>query len=150
MKHYKPLLIMQRIIKHESNHNLEIDDDATCKRLMAKCHQKLAQELGPEGSLNDSGRFDNKGKWLQPPLLWQTESPESLLQCQALIAVIEEAIAKLPFAQQAVILLHDVEGLVIQDICSHLAMSSSNARVLLHRARIKLRDAVEEYVGWES
>ncbi len=111
---------------------------------------QLETELGPAWKLNDMGRFNSKGHWQHPPLSWQAENTENLLQPEQLLGVLQEAVTKLPPMQQTVILLYDIERVAMADICNILAVSLSNVRVLLHRARLKLRDAVEEYVGWES
>ena len=57
-----------------------------------------------------------------------------------------EALEKLPPAQRAVVLLRDVEGLDSAAICAPLGISEANLRVLLHRARTKLRDAADRLV----
>jgi RNA polymerase sigma-70 factor (ECF subfamily) len=56
----------------------------------------------------------------------------------------KEAIAALPPAQRQVITLRDVEGLDGPEVSSLLGVSEGNQRVLLHRARAKVRAALEE------
>jgi RNA polymerase sigma-70 factor (ECF subfamily) len=58
---------------------------------------------------------------------------------------IEEAIAALPPAQREVIVLHDVEGFFGDDVGKILGVSSANERVLLHRARAKIRATLERH-----
>jgi RNA polymerase sigma-70 factor (ECF subfamily) len=60
--------------------------------------------------------------------------------------VIERAIEELPPSQRAVISLRDVEGWSAEEVRNALEVSESNQRVLLHRARAKVRKAIEEYV----
>ena len=62
-------------------------------------------------------------------------------------AVIEGVIASLPPNQRLVITLRDVQGVSAAETCDLLGLSEANQRVLLHRARCKVRTALEEYEG---
>lgn len=91
--------------------------------------------------------------WASAPNHWD-ESPENLLLSAESRAYIEEAIATLPPSQREVITLHDVEGLSSEEVCNVLSLTETNQRVLLHRARSRVRRALEKYldegasVGW--
>jgi RNA polymerase sigma-70 factor (ECF subfamily) len=61
--------------------------------------------------------------------------------------VVEGAIEALPPAQRAVISLRDVEGWTAEETCNALGVTETNQRVLLHRARSKVRQALEEYLS---
>lgn len=61
-------------------------------------------------------------------------------------AVVDEAIADLRPAQREVITLRDVEGWTSEEVCDALGISAVNQRVLLHRARAAVRDALEEHL----
>ena len=60
---------------------------------------------------------------------------------------IEAAIRGLPEAQRAVITLRDLEGLETEEICNLLSITVTNQRVLLHRARARVRQALERRLG---
>jgi RNA polymerase sigma-70 factor (ECF subfamily) len=60
--------------------------------------------------------------------------------------VIAKAIDALPDGQRLVISLRDVEGWSAQEVCNVLEVSETNQRVLLHRARTKVRQALDEYM----
>ncbi len=92
-------------------------------------------------------RFDQRGMWKEPPGPWSEENPERLAQGVETRAVIERAIAELPEAQRAVITLRDIEEMETEEICNLLGVTVSNQRVLLHRARSKVRQALEKYMA---
>lgn len=75
-----------------------------------------------------------------------TSLDDRLLADEAL-AVVDAAIAELPERQREVILLRDVEGWESEEVCNALDVSASNQRVLLHRARAKVRQALEAYLA---
>jgi RNA polymerase sigma-70 factor, ECF subfamily len=94
----------------------------------------------------DPGRFDANGKWAEPPQPWTNSPPDRLLLQQETLNLIQRAIAELPPNQRAVIVLHDVEELDPVEICNILEISETNRRVLLHRARARIRRALEAHL----
>jgi RNA polymerase sigma-70 factor (ECF subfamily) len=92
-------------------------------------------------------RFDDRGMWKDPPGPWSEENPERLAQGAETRGVIERAISALPEAQRAVITLRDIEGLETEEIGNLLGVTVSNQRVLLHRARSKVRAALEQHMS---
>ena len=72
-------------------------------------------------------------------------TPERHLLSKEGVAQIERAIRGLPSLQQQVIMLRDVEGVPSLEVCALLGVSISNQRVLLHRARIKVRKSLAPY-----
>jgi RNA polymerase sigma-70 factor (ECF subfamily) len=101
----------------------------------------------PEGTDADLlDRFSADGRWAQPPSLWQEQDPEDLLLRAETVDCIDDAIARLPPNQRAVVTLRDVEGIEAEDVCNILAISETNQRVLLHRARTKVRAGLEKHL----
>lgn len=90
-------------------------------------------------------RFDPSGQWKTPPLPWHAETPEALLASDQLRQCLEKALALLPTSQRVVIVLRDIEGIAMAEICNILGVQETNARVLLHRARTRLRAVIEAY-----
>jgi RNA polymerase sigma-70 factor, ECF subfamily len=83
------------------------------------------------------------GHWASPPMAWPT--PEEGLLSVETRQLIVAAIEQLPAAQRAVISLRDIEGWPSEEVCSVLEISDGNQRVLLHRARAKVRNVLEAY-----
>jgi RNA polymerase sigma-70 factor (ECF subfamily) len=94
--------------------------------------------LGPDA------RFP--GHWSAPPQSW-AGPPEERLIADETLGVIERAIEQLPPLQSAVITMRDVEGFSADEVRNALDISETNQRVLLHRARSKVRRALEEYLA---
>jgi RNA polymerase sigma-70 factor, ECF subfamily len=92
----------------------------------------------------DAARFVGAGAWAAPPVRWW-EEPERALASSEAVDRIESEIAKLPEMQRLVITMRDVEGLSSEEVRSALAISETNQRVLLHRARSKVRMGLEDY-----
>jgi RNA polymerase sigma-70 factor (ECF subfamily) len=111
----------------------------------------LAVAETEEGSSVDPDRFfppDHDrypGHWALGPTRWETPE-EDLLTGEARELVLRE-IDELPPAQRTVITLRDIEGWPSEEVCEALEISEGNQRVLLHRARSKVRGALEDYFG---
>ncbi len=88
-------------------------------------------------------RFMPDGHWAEAPRLWDELDPERMLSGRQLWQHVQEAIEKLPPGQQAVIILRDIEGRTAEEACELLTISSENQRVLLHRARGRVRRTIE-------
>lgn len=84
--------------------------------------------------------------WISPPGSWDT-IPEDRLLSLELRGCIQQAIDALVPNQRLVITLRDVEGLSSEAVCNILDVSETNQRVLLHRARARVRQAVETYLS---
>jgi RNA polymerase sigma-70 factor, ECF subfamily len=107
------------------------------------------REEGDDGPSVDADRFRPEGDawtghWATPPCPW--EDPERRLGSIEARAFLRDAINALPTVQQAVIALRDVEGLPGEEVSALLDLTPGNQRVLLHRARSRLRAALEDYM----
>jgi len=89
----------------------------------------------------DPDRFTRDGTWTSSPRRWE-DCPERSLQSGETVALIALAIDALPAMQRLVITLRDVGGWPAQDVRTALGISEANQRVLLHRARSKVRCAL--------
>jgi RNA polymerase sigma-70 factor, ECF subfamily len=111
----------------------------------------LAQEEDTSEPSVDPDRFlpsDHElfpGHWSTMPARWPL--PEEGLLAGETREVIAAAIAELPPAQRTVIALRDVEGWTSDEVCEALEISAGNQRILLHRARSRVRNAIEAYLG---
>jgi len=88
-------------------------------------------------------------QWCTSPRPWG-DSPEEQLLSAETQACIRRAIDELPHGQRDVITMRDIEGWEPKEVCAILSISEANQRVLLHRARSKVRRAVEQYVADRS
>jgi RNA polymerase sigma-70 factor (ECF subfamily) len=104
---------------------------------------------GDEPAVDDS-RFHRmlflRGAWRDKPKPWE-QSPEELALSAEVLGVVESAIGRLPEAQATVITLRDVQGFSADEVCEALSISEGNQRVLLHRARSKVRQALETHLA---
>ncbi len=96
----------------------------------------------------DPARFDADGHWADPVDQW-AEEVDARLDSSALTQVVADALQGLPPRQRQVVLLRDVEGLSSEEACQVLGLTQGNQRILLHRARARLRQEVETEL-WRS
>jgi len=82
------------------------------------------------------------GHWAVKPETW----PEDALLAAETRDRLQDAIEALPASQRAVISLRDIEGWSSEEVRNALDLSETNQRVLLHRARSKVRAALESYL----
>ncbi|BDG06077.1 RNA polymerase sigma factor [Anaeromyxobacter oryzae] len=86
------------------------------------------------------------GHWSEPPEPW----PDARVESGEIAALVAAALETLPEAQRTVMSLRDVDGWEADEVCALLGITEGNQRVLLHRARSKVRAFVEEKVGREG
>ncbi len=83
------------------------------------------------------------GHWIILPSMWDEETPERLLLSKESRMLIEQAIDALPPVQGQVITLRDLDGVDSKEVCNILDVTETNQRVLLHRARSRVRKMIE-------
>ncbi|MCW3004393.1 MAG: sigma-70 family polymerase sigma factor [Conexibacter sp.] len=105
-----------------------------------------AGDEGEEGPSIDPSRFAPDGAWTTAPRKWE-DDPELALDSKEARRVVVEAIDQLPERQKIVITMRDLDGLSSDDVRNALDLSETNQRVLLHRARAKVRTALEDWIG---
>ena len=96
----------------------------------------------------DDPSSSRPGWWAAPPRDWGA-SPEQTLMAAETRAYLNSVVAALPASQREVITLRDIEGVSSLDVCNILGVTEINQRVLLHRARAKVRQALERYFAQE-
>jgi RNA polymerase sigma-70 factor (ECF subfamily) len=96
----------------------------------------------------DADRFHADGRWKRhwsdKPQSWGGDA-EAWLLTRETGDVIARTLETLPLAQRTVMNLRDVEGWSSDEVCEALEISPGNQRVLLHRARSKVRAELERY-----
>jgi RNA polymerase sigma-70 factor, ECF subfamily len=105
-----------------------------------------SEAIGDAGPTVEGSRFDAAGAWMSPPRHWIEDSEDRLL-ATGLRERLELALKRLPSRQRAIVILRDIDDLSSEEVCGVLGITAGNQRVLLHRARGHLREAVEEFVG---
>ena len=120
--------------------------DGRSTPLSSLAESELAEKnhaVGPEMFQGPGGA--EPGHWSSViPGIW-TKDPEQELLTKETVALAQNAIDALPEAQRAVLLLRDVQGCTAREVCNILEVTETNQRVLLHRARSKVRRTVDEH-----
>jgi RNA polymerase sigma-70 factor (ECF subfamily) len=133
-------------------------------KILTNIAQRRARQEGrsvPLSSLDEPGepsapsvaaeRFMSRGDpwpghWSSVPHNW-AGLPEERLLSQETLTVAEQSMSRLPPNQRAVIDLRDVHGWTSSEVCDLLGISEANQRVLLHRARSKVRETLEQHLA---
>lgn len=118
-------------------------------RTHLRSESRLSDLLQPATPLSPSGmpdeRFLEDGHWQKAPLNWGLDCPADLLAEEQLRHCIQHTLKRLSTDQLAVFTLRDLQQMEMDDICNILELTASNARVLLHRARLTLMQVIERY-----
>jgi len=106
----------------------------------AGAHEPRSVPLDHEDALE--GRFAANGHWSHPPDAW-SERVDSKLVADQLAKRVRACLPQLPASQRQVMTLRDIEGIDAAETCELLGVSVANQRVLLHRARSRMRSILE-------
>ncbi len=98
-----------------------------------------------QDSWSTDPRFTENSHWKNPSSQWHSDTPEDLLAADELKHCIEKQMQKLPENQLAALRLRGSGGLSMDELCNILDVSSSNVRVLLHRARDKMLQVIDRF-----
>ncbi|MDE2160142.1 MAG: sigma-70 family RNA polymerase sigma factor, partial [Burkholderiales bacterium] len=118
-------------------------------------HLRTASRVVPMSSLVDEGddwqeqveaMFNESGRWREDarPVTWP--APDESMQSKQFWRVFEACLDHLPEQMGRVFMMREFLGLETSEICAQAGVSGSNCHVLLHRARLKLRDCLQR--GW--
>jgi RNA polymerase sigma-70 factor (ECF subfamily) len=119
------------------------------KRTLPFASLRRRVEEGSDGPAVDADRFQGRngeapGAWARPPQEWG--SVEAQIENDETRDVLLDAIRALPPRQRDVIALRDIQGYSAEEARNALGLSETNQRVLLHRARSKVRAALEAHM----
>jgi RNA polymerase sigma-70 factor (ECF subfamily) len=103
-----------------------------------------ARSVDPDQFLPEGDRWANY--WASAPTRFD-ELPESRLLSAETLGLVQSVVETLPESQRAVLTMRDIAGFGSDEVCSTLGISEANQRVLLHRARTKVRQVLESYVN---
>jgi RNA polymerase sigma-70 factor (ECF subfamily) len=95
----------------------------------------------PEGDDGLDALFDASGHWIDPPQEWR--DPGAALESQQFLARLEECLGKLPAKTGRAFLMREHMGLETTEICKELSVTPTHCWVLLHRARLALRECLQ-------
>jgi RNA polymerase sigma-70 factor (ECF subfamily) len=90
-----------------------------------------------------SDRFTHHGMWRELPAVW-SDDVEDRLAAPKIAARIRDMVERLPESLRQVVTLRDIEGLPSSEVCEMLGITEGNQRVLLHRARTRIRASLAD------
>lgn len=85
--------------------------------------------------------FDQHGHWLEKPQAWN--NPDGALEQKQFLSVLSQCLDKLPTKLKALFMMRDVHEIENENICKELNITTTNAWVMLYRARMGLRKCLE-------
>lgn len=140
--------VMRALPKFEQRSSLKtwilrIVSNTAKTRLRHESRTSSLDEMLDDQPIVDPARFRPNSHWANPPAMWHGDTPEELLASKELQECINTALMSLPPLQRAALSLRDMQGMDMETICKILEVSESNGRVLLHRARSRIQQAIE-------
>lgn len=116
-----------------------------CKNRLRTSNREISSEFGEELEPGLADRFQSGGRWSTPPKLRFEEHAESLMENGALSDCLDKHLSALPEQQRSAVMLYEAHQHKAEDVCNILDISTSNLRVLVHRARQKIYLMVETF-----
>lgn len=107
-------------------------------RRASRTHTDIDAETALEESLD--GLFDQRDHWAEMPAPWG--DPEASLEQKRFWEVMDACLTQLPASPARVFTMREFLGLETDEICKELTITTSNCWVLLHRARLALRECL--------
>lgn len=111
------------------------------KRMREVPLEVVAAEEDPDQLLQRLFDASDKDHWRARPSIWA--DPHAALQDQQFWDVLSACLAGLPPAQAQAFSLCEIDGLEGTEACKVLAVAPTNLWVMLHRARLRLRQCLE-------
>lgn len=140
--------LIQGIERYEGRASLRTFVGSIVVNCARKRRAKDAREVLAESEDDGlEGRFDARGGWSRP-VAWHPD-PESVAIDRQLVGFVRDELEHLSESQRAVLVLKDVEEWSSEEIRNVLGLTETNQRVLLHRARSRLRAALEARIERE-
>jgi len=116
------------------------------EKRMVSLDAMMAEAHTPDPEAMPGLHFNESGGWQRDPGSWDHSGAAAQLEQEELQRCLNQVISSLPQMQQTVLHLRDIEQLALSDICNILELGASNVRVLLHRARLSVRAALQIYM----
>lgn len=116
-----------------------------CKNRLRTAKREVATDFSEALEPELASRFNATGRWELPPKLQFHESADTLLENDALSDCLDKHLSALPENQRSALMLYEAHQHKSEDVCNMLDVSTSNLRVLLHRARQKIFLMVESF-----
>lgn len=103
-----------------------------------------ASDLMSEEDANMDEFFDAKGHWAEKPLAW--DIPDTALEQKQFFAVLQSCLDKIPNKLATLFMMRDIHDTSNEEICKELNITTTNAWVMLYRARMRIRKCLE--INW--
>ena len=110
-------------------------------QLRRQCREATVLDRDDSEDL-DEQLFDASGHWATAPADW-SDDPQAALSQRQFLAVLDACVERLPPVQGRVFMMREWLELDTDEVCKELSITSTNLWVLLHRARLRLRDCLQ-------
>lgn len=108
----------------------------------ASARDPVVAEPADQPAADDDARFVEDGRWREPPSDWG--DPARSFEKRQFWGVFERCAGHLPERTRQVFAMRELMGLSTQEICAELGITVGNCNVMLYRARMSLRECLEQ------